>query len=74
MDEGTFVTSVEGDEWSAVDREEGSEDEPMRAGNEGSEDCLTASTDSASSSDACEHFLSQFLGDDEPHPRKHHRW
>ena len=66
VDEGTSVSSVEGDECNAVVREEGSVDEPMSAGSEGSGDCLTASTDSALSFDEYEQFLSQFLGDDEP--------
>ena len=39
----------------------------------GSGDCLTSSTDSASSLDEYERFLSLFLGDDEPRRRKRHR-
>ena len=58
---------------TSVDGEEGSEDESMSAGSEGSGDCVTASTDSASSSDEYEQLLSQFLGDDEPRRRKRHR-
>ena len=65
IDDGVSVTPVDGDG--------GSEDESMSIGSEGGGDSLASSTDSASGSNEYEHFLSRFLGDDEPRRRKRHR-
>ena len=64
-DDGTSVSSDEGDKGNA--------DESVFEGSADSEGCLPSSTDSGSSSDAYEQFLSQFLGDDEPGRRKRHK-
>ena len=61
-DDGTSVSSEEGDEGSA--------DESVSEGSADSEGGLPSSMDNGSSRDEYEQFLSQFLGDDEPGRKK----